>query len=378
MYLYAQGDRRSTCPTCGQAIRRIHRTEADRQVQHGAALRRYQCTAAACGWQGLLPRQPSVPLSRRSAPESAPVSTLISTQAEEPMPASRAVERRWRALPMAAAALAGMAFASGATIALMGAGPVEPPRAKVRTPAQAAHRLGPGEHHEGVAMNASHPLLQLEQAPPSGEAVTPLTLRQGCAWGKPGRNPYRGTVDEALVTAKLPPEVVQRIAQKVRNGQLDDRLEITNAAIRTEKEGREFEPRNVAMTYGKTLCVNTRVNFAQGHVERASLYEAADKRGNLYSVMVPDVCGNVSVLGARMERGRKRLALAVMAETEHAGPKLLLTGAGEEDDPMPRFAVPEPSTLADVLAALAAGSLAMAWAQRRRRAATGAADRSQP
>lgn len=355
MYLYAQDDRRSPCPTCGQTIRRIHRSADDRQVVNAAALRRYQCTNAECGWQGLLPRQPSLP--QRRSPAVAPAAPVEA-------PAPRAGERRVRLAPMLLAGLSGMVFASAATIALMGAGPAEPQRARPRP--QQAGKLGPGDHHEGVAMNASHPLLQLQEAAPEG--VTPLALRQGCAWGKPGRNPYRGTVDEALVTAKLPAEVVQRIAMKVKNGQLDDRLEISNAGIRTSRDGREFEPRNVALTYGKTLCVNSRVNFPNGHIERASLFEAADKRGNLYSVMVPDVCGNVSVLGARMERGRKRLALAVLAETSHDAPAVINTGAGEDESPAPFNTVPEPSSLASTLAALGAATLAGAWARRRRRA----------
>jgi hypothetical protein len=44
------------------------------------------------------------------------------------------------------------------------------------------------------------------------------------------------------------------------------------------------------------------VNFPAGHVEYAALYEAEDRRGKTYSVMVPYVCNNVSVLGVRAER----------------------------------------------------------------------------
>jgi hypothetical protein len=50
------------------------------------------------------------------------------------------------------------------------------------------------------------------------------------------------------------------------------------------------------MTYGKTLCLNSRVHFVPGHVERADLYEVTDTRAVTYSVMVPYVCGNISVL----------------------------------------------------------------------------------
>jgi hypothetical protein len=129
-----------------------------------------------------------------------------------------------------------------------------------------------------------------------------LELREGCAWGNPGRNPYKGTVEQALRRARLPDEVVAQMKDKIAAGLASDRLEITNETIRTVHENGHFEPRAIKMTFGKTLCVNTRVNFEPGRVERADLYEATDKAGRSYSVMVPYVCGNVSVLGARAER----------------------------------------------------------------------------
>jgi uncharacterized protein (TIGR03382 family) len=55
------------------------------------------------------------------------------------------------------------------------------------------------------------------------------------------------------------------------------------------------------MAFSNTLCFDTRVNFNPGHLEYASLYEATDKNGKVYSVMVPFVCGNVSLL---LERTR--------------------------------------------------------------------------
>jgi len=69
-----------------------------------------------------------------------------------------------------------------------------------------------------------------------------------------------------------------------------DRLDIRTGSIRAQRSGSEFDAGNIAMTYGKTLCLNTRVNFVPGHVEKASLYEAADRQGRLHAVMVPDVC----------------------------------------------------------------------------------------
>ena len=67
--------------------------------------------------------------------------------------------------------------------------------------------------------------------------------------------------------------------------------------------------------------------------------------------MVPDVCGNVSVLGARMERKRKRIPLAVLAETQHGAPALMRMVSGAQDEEL--RTVPEPGSLGLALGALA-------------------------
>lgn len=358
MYLYQQ-DRRHVCPQCGSTLRRVPRREPDRVGHFASAMRRYQCVVEACAWEGLLPRQRSTGSTRSSAGAAPGAAAAAGGLARRGWPAAaRLLRKAW---PL----LAASAAAAGITLLAVHEG-------SFWQHGQAAHGpapqpLAPGEHHEGVALSPQHPLAKPEQGPMPAPGVERLALRQGCAWGKPGTNPYRGTVDQALLTAKLPPEVVQRIAHKVQAGQPDDRLAITNAGIRTGRDDREFEPRNVAMTYGHTLCVNTRVNFPAGHQEQASLYEAADKSGNLYSVMVPDVCGNVSVLGARMERNRKRVPLAALAQTPHAAPPLLRLLSGDAGD-IAR-PVPEPGTLACALAALAALGAARWHARRRLRVA---------
>lgn len=333
------GARRATCPACAAAIRRVPRSGDDRRTAHATAMRRYACTGAGCGWQGLLPRQP------RRAP-----AWWAGRAASSP--------GRTGGRPAVLAAAAGVALvlaAAGQRDALLAQpGPAVAAEAPVQW-------LPPGGHHEGVALSLAHPLLRADDA--HAPDIERLALRQGCAWGKPGRNPYRGSVEQALVTARLPAAVVQRIAHKVRTGQPDDRLEIRNEGIRAARDGRGFDPRNVALTYGHTLCVNARVNFPAGHAEPASLYEAADDEGRLHSVMVPDVCGNVSVLGARMERRRARPA--VLAETPHGGPQLLLVRAEETAGEAARR-VPEPGTPALLGAGLAAAAV-LAWARRRSR-----------
>lgn len=367
MHLYEQG-RRHLCPVCGRNVRRVHRTEDDMESRFAESMARYRCISDRCGWNDLLPMHlpaPSArPFSRSSSRPARPARRgRASAGMSLFMHGVRRVVRAWPLL------LAGIATAAIVSHNLPGDGPAA-------RDARNTLPLKLGEHHDGVEITADHPLLRAPDDPLTTAGVQRLTVKQGCAWGMPGRNPYRGSVEQALVTAKLPAEVVQRISSKVSAGQLDDRLEITNAGIRSERdETREFEPRNVAMTYGHTLCVNTRVNFKRGHVERASLYEAADKQGNLYSVMVPDVCGNVSVLGARMERKRKRIALPVLAETLHGAPALmrLVSGAEEQE----ANTVPEPDSLALAVGALAvmAGLLRLRQRGLRRATGDGARDR---
>jgi hypothetical protein len=179
---------------------------------------------------------------------------------------------------------------------------------------QAALRdVPPGVSHDGrpvpAALAAPLPVAAGEAAPDG----PPLAVREGCAWGQPGRMPYRGTTAQALRAARLPPEVVQEVARLHQARAITDRVEIRTGAIRAVTDGREFNPRSFAMTYGHTLCVGARVNFAPGHVERGDLYEVRDRRGQLHAVMVPDVCGNVSVLGARGEKVDKRALTAAQA-----------------------------------------------------------------
>lgn len=324
---------RLTCPACSGIIRRTPRSAEDRDAALHPSLRRYRCTRPACAWQGLLPRQHGLQARRR--PRGPATSTALAAPA-----ATLATARwSWKLVPVLAAGLVAGALAALSIKGLAGS--------------PTALTLAPGVHHEGVGLAASHPLLQAPET--AGPEVERLALKQGCAWAQPGRSPYRGSVEQALVTARLPAEVVQRIVLKVQAGQPDDRLLIGNAGIRARRDAREFDAGNVAMTYARTLCVNTRVNFKPGHTEAASLYEAADQQGRLHSVMVPDVCGNVSVLGVRMER-RRAQALPVLAETTHGAVPVLHTLWLPEEDP-PR-AVPAPGTLANVLLALAAAALA--------------------
>lgn len=130
---------------------------------------------------------------------------------------------------------------------------------------------------------------------------------------------------------------------------------------RLQFQGREFDPQRLLLTHGRTLCLNARVNFAPGHVEGADLYEATDARGRRHAVMVPDVCGNVSVLGERGERKRRLNALAVDGDRGGDDEWSVLATGAELD----ASSVPEPGSLAAVLAAPAGGGERGATAARR-------------
>jgi hypothetical protein len=361
-------------------------------------MRRYRCGAESCGWEGLL----ASPRRRSTSPR-----------------AMRASRPGWlRPVPL---------FLIALFTGVVGVQAARTYRSAMPDPVLASLTSAPvvpfGQSHEGSPLSPDHPLLAQAQtasdagaAPPelpgatapydgaapaaaaaaptsagtvpkgaqpgSGDAA-PLALRQDCAWGDPGRDPYRGTVEEALQRAKLPPEVVREIARKVQAGEANDRLEITTASIRAVHDPREFDPKSVAMTFGRTLCVNTRVNFQPGHVERADLFEAADKAGNTYSIMVPYVCGNVSVLGERAERGDAAPSLTLGPDGRPVmkmGNRILpaaLVGTrtsttvpgsgtrlvGPQAQNQPSGTVPEPGTLASLLI----GLVSMGWFLRRRR-----------
>ncbi len=240
-----------------------------------------------------------------------------------------------------------------------------------------ARLFAPGEVFDGEALPAAHPLLVTAMFPvetepassntPPPSTAAPLSLRRFCAWGRPGRMPYRGTVDEALRAVQLPPSVREQIVAAVADGHATARLVIGNDGIRAVAEPREFDPGRFAMTYGRTLCLGTRVNFKPGHVEMASLYEATDPAsGRLYSVMVPDVCGNVSVLNRRpatqaghglpREEGTTVAELWDPGETGERSTHTAMTDKPNE--------VPTPGTLALTLLALGA---ALAVRRRARR-----------
>jgi hypothetical protein len=307
---------RRPCPHCGQvSLRRVVEaagaTEAGRRPG-GTRHTHMRCTAAGCSFDGWVARR-----SRRRQ-------LLWWTQ------------RRWRQLGqrlrpwLRGGALAAVVGLGGGVAAMAGAA-----WERAHGPTAAAQReaLPPGEYHDGDPLPPVHPLVQ-----PAARARSPLDLRGACVWGRPGRNPYRGSVAEALRAAGLPVAVQAALVAKVAARQRDGRLRIANDGIHEEAGARVFAARGFAMTYGHTLCLETRVNFAPGHSEPADLYEASDTTGRRYSMMLPDVCGNVSLI----------------SEGGGTLPPQLRLRTAVDGDPGQTRTVPAPGTLALVLAGLLA------------------------
>lgn len=275
--------RRLRCPNCQGKTRHVQRAWVDRlRGLAGIGSARFRCRDQRCGWVALMNPQPDgwapvgpwlAPLLRRSRP-----------------------------------ALLGLATVAVATVAWAAWQRQQPPPPQFVEigPRQVAR----GASYDGDELPADHPMTikvvahltpALASAPAAtvttpGATAVPLAMRRHCAWGQPGRNPYRGSVEQALTTARLPAEVVHQVTADIAARRRQDRVRITHHNIVAERSGRQFDHRHVAMTYGMTLCADTRVNFKAGHVERADLYEALATDGRKFSVMVPDVCGNVSVL----------------------------------------------------------------------------------
>lgn len=263
------------CPACGSPLVRLHRHALDRWISVFRSVHRYRCTDATCGWEGVVGR--------------------------EPTGAQPALALTWFA--RLAWLLGGVVLAVAAMTPVLLANRARPAaKPVVASAASAASKDGLSEQFQVAAglHDEGSPLLRVD--PRVGTNPTPLTLRRDCIWGVPGRTPYRGTVEQALnATQLLPPEVVQRISQMAEHGWTKDRLQISRTAIRSIDGRHLFRPEIPAMGFGNSMCFDTKVNFPPGHVEYAALYEAEDRKGKTYSVMVPFVCNNVSVLGVRAE-----------------------------------------------------------------------------
>ena len=381
-------------------MRRVHRHADERGPLVPTGLRRYRCRNLSCAWEGLVDRLAAEATNRVGVPSKWPlqVDVVASKHEAAPLPptATTTIARELtielthtvaprsassKAKPSARAAFLPRRVRKAAvSLGLLSAGAMAatamhfwPVDVDPHWPRTARGQLiALGESYDGDDLVETHALNQtvvVAQSPPMSQtpptpptpptqptsdtepivkpasalpkkASPPLALRQHCTWGQPGRSPYKGTVEEALRTAQVPEYVVQKVAERVRVKNSNGRLVINNKSIRLVGSKRQFSSANVTMTYGRTLCVETKVHFKKGHSELADLYDVTDEQGKRYAVMVPDVCGNVSVLAA----------------AEDAGEDATLTVASHS-----AADVPEPGTLAAVVL----GLLALVWTRRR-------------
>lgn len=351
------------CPRCNGPVKRVPRIAGDRRLTGAAAVRRFRCVGAQCLWEGVIAAQPVTAargLSRDwrvAARRIVPVAILLVAvaygfTAKDPKVAER---KAWEAIAIAAS----------------------------ERPAGALPPLEMGESFDGA------PLPDDDARKPAKPAQ--LVLRRACAWGVPGRDPYKGTVAQALSAAKLPEPLVRKFGALIEMKLVSAQVQITREGITSLKTGRPIEYKSMDMAFGNTMCFNTRVNFKAGHAELADLYQTVDEDGKVHTVMVPYACGNVTVLGDRDDRDNRtdgdvlgdrferapgatgnagNAGNGVVARNAQAARKDINSSAGAAGTGI--ASVPEPATLA----LFAGGVAGVVWlANRRRRREQGAVNR---
>ena len=120
-------------------------------------------------------------------------------------------------------------------------------------------------------------------------AALATAMLPNCSWNHPGRNPYRGTVSEAVSRyADIPAPVRTALIAKIESGRADD----TAAIMRDSIAGKyDYSPQITEMHFGeRTVC---------GTVTRDQWADTTREPGKVYCVdshclIVPQICGNIS------------------------------------------------------------------------------------
>ena len=360
-------------------MQRVPRLPEDRLPGAPPSLRRFRCLQAVCGWEGLIERSgnarlrsplepgfdldvdPSSPFGPAGQPQVDLLPPEHTALAQDRAPRPGLVTRKPRSRRRGALHLLGLGMALSA-LALLRSPDTPGPLAQLGRGLQGVPL---GQSHDGEELPAGHPwkLQTVASAAHVALGESPLSLRRHCRWGEPGRSPYRGTVEQALAAARVPPAVAQQLALKIKARQPVERLVIDNRSVRSAQGGaRVYAAQGIAMAFGTTMCLGTRVHFKPGHQEAADLYEVADGNGRRTAVMVPDVCGNVSVLSAAEDTGGSDLLQALRAGGLAVGDDGRLAYAAA--DSVPR-ALPQPGTAGLVLAGLLAAGMVRRWRPRR-------------
>lgn len=129
-------------------------------------------------------------------------------------------------------------------------------------------------------------------------AASAYTVVDSCDWNAPGANRYRGTVDAAVVALGMPTGTSDRLRRRISKMDYDEVVEIRRNSISGSVY--EYDPQIAFMHFGGAgkICRN---------VDRSKWKADAVERGLVYCdgsmcVLVPTVCGNVSLIGRREVR----------------------------------------------------------------------------
>lgn len=130
--------------------------------------------------------------------------------------------------------------------------------------------------------------LALALALPAAHAALPV--HPPGQWVHVNRQPYIGTVRQALASFHLPRDVQSRLADRIERGDSDGRVWFTRHGIQAD-DGIVYAP-EFLMTSGRHVALS-RVGFEPTRSEPAERYT-----DGVYTVAVPIACGNVSLLHA--------------------------------------------------------------------------------
>lgn len=120
-------------------------------------------------------------------------------------------------------------------------------------------------------------------------AVVATAMLSNCSWNSPGRNPYRGTVREAVTRyVDLPAPVRAELIARIEGGRVDDTVAIMRDSIAGKYD---YSPQITGMHFGqRTMCESvTRDGWVATRREPAAVYCVGED-----CLIVPKICGNIS------------------------------------------------------------------------------------
>lgn len=120
-------------------------------------------------------------------------------------------------------------------------------------------------------------------------AIVATAMLSHCSWNSPGRNPYRGSVSDAVTRyVDIPLPVRTRLIAKIEGRQADDTVAIMRDSIAGNDH---YDPQIADMHFGqRTVCAS---------VARDGWSDTAREPAKVYCVdghclIVPQICGNIS------------------------------------------------------------------------------------